>query len=79
MKLTEMIEDYCRRAPTRLTPRQIAQVALSNHILVDDDCFIVYREFLDEIHILYPYAARGKTMLPLYRQLEEKARKAGFR
>jgi hypothetical protein len=79
MSIIEMIEDYARRAPTRLTPRQIAQVTMSNHVITGDDCFIVYREFLDEIHILFPYAAKGKTMLPLYRALEAKARKAGFR
>lgn len=78
MNLIEMVEEYCRRAPTRLTPQQIAQVIMSNHIVVGDDCFLVYREFLDEIHLLYPYAAKGKTMLPLYRQLAEKARAAGF-
>ena len=79
MNLIEMVEDYCRRAPTRLNPSQIAQVIQSNHILIGDDCFIVFRMFLDEIHILYPYAAKGKTMIPLYWKLEAKAKELGFK
>jgi hypothetical protein len=79
MNIIEMIEDYARRAPTRLTPQQIAQVAMSNHVITGDDCFIVYSTILDEIYIMLPYAAKGKSIEPLGRQLEQEAKQRGFK
>ncbi|MBP2651351.1 MAG: hypothetical protein H6Q74_2176 [Firmicutes bacterium] len=79
MTLDEMIMDYAYRAPTRLTVNQIHQVITDNYILVEEDVFIAFGIFLDEIHILFPYAARGKSILPLYYRLAAAAKQAGFK
>lgn len=79
MDLAQMIDDFCRRAPGDYTPEQIIAAIKDNHILADDDCFIVFAAVQDEIHMLFPYAPRGKSIEAVRRKLEDLARSNGYK
>ena len=79
MKLEEMFADFLRRSRRKFTPEQLITLLQNNHLILDEYSFIIYAVVFDEIRILQPYAARGHSVLPLGRKLEDEARKAGIR
>lgn len=79
MTLSEMIQDFCRRAPGNYTPEKIITAIRDNNIIIDDDCFIVFADIQDEIHMLFPYAPHGKSIDPIRRKLEQQAKERGFK
>ena len=76
--LDGMIEDYVRRAPGRYTAEEIREVIRNNHVLIGEGCFLVFAVVHRAIHILFPYAAKGRRIEPLGRELERVARAMGF-
>ena len=79
MNILDMLQDYCRRAPRKLTVLQLLEIIKNNHILVDDGCFVVFATAFDEVRILCPYAPKGKSIVPLERKLADLAKERGFK
>jgi hypothetical protein len=77
--MIDMIADYCRRAKAKHTPEDIAYIISQNHVLHDENGFICFAPVLDEIHMLFAYAAPGKSIRPLKDRLETSAKEAGFK
>ena len=79
MNLHDMIEDYCRRAPGRYKVEDVVRIIADNFVIVEDGCFIVFGLNYDEAHIIFPYAARGKSIKPIAAKLEGKLRASGVK
>lgn len=79
MNIIDMLADYCRRAPKKLTTAQLISLIENNHFIAEDDCFIIFATSFDEVRILCPYAPLGKSIEQLGRRLEQMAKDRGFK
>lgn len=69
-----MLEDYIRRSKSPYTVDDLLRIIDRNHIITNENGFIVFAWVLDEFHVLCAYAAPGRSFRPLQKATEELAR-----